>query len=123
MSQHRIIRYALSSHTRIIIPDQQKFSPNEILFTDQVTNCSNLPAFFFNHLLESSIIRPIQSIKTSASRNVRIDRDAITSSFDAISSLLHIIDAILSINNLDISHLTHDQVTLTTEYITHMMPH
>jgi hypothetical protein len=87
MSQHRIIRYALSSQTKILMHDYQKTSPIEILFEDQVTlsDGRSKPYFVLLQLTsESLIIRPINTTKLSSlriiPRNVTIERDPITRS-------------------------------------------
>ncbi len=84
MSQHQIIRYALSSKTKILVHDYQKSSPMEILFEDQVTlsDGSSKPYLVLLQLTsESLIIRPINTTKVSLPRNVTLERDSITRSF------------------------------------------
>ncbi len=84
MSQRRIIRYALSSQTKILIDDYQKSPPMEILYEDQVTlsDGSSKPYLVLLQLTsESLIIRPTNTTKVSLPRNVLIERDSITRSF------------------------------------------
>jgi hypothetical protein len=84
MFQPRIIRYALSSKTKILMHDHQRFYPIEILFEDQVTlsDGRSKPYLVLLQLTsESLIIRSINTIEVSAfPRNVEIERHSTTRS-------------------------------------------
>ncbi len=80
MSQHRIVRYSLSSQTKVLMYDEQNSNPVEILFEDQVTlsDGRSKPYLVLLQLTsESLIIRPIVSLP----RNITIVRDPMTRSF------------------------------------------
>lgn len=84
MSEYRIIRYALSSQTKILMYDYPKPSPIEILFQDQVilNDGQSKPSLILLQLTsESLIIQPINTTKLSPIRNVTINRDPTTRSF------------------------------------------
>ncbi len=83
MSRYRIIRYALSSQTKILMHDHQKPQPIEVIFEDQVTLSDGHSKPYLVSLQltsESLIIRPINTTKVSSIRNVTIERDPITRS-------------------------------------------
>ncbi|CAF0991416.1 unnamed protein product [Adineta ricciae] len=165
MLPRRIIRYALSPQTKILMDDQQHTYPVEILFEEQITlsdGYSKPHSVLLQLTSESLIIQPVatipklplnkQDVQTTTIRTVTISRHPVTRSLgfwikggsdtgfpilisrvlDGSADLLNIGDAILSINDEDITNSTHDQVinqlhdtpggqvTLTVKYMKEM---
>jgi hypothetical protein len=94
MFHHRIVRYALSSKTKILMHDHHRSYPTEVLFEDRVTLSDGLskPYLVLLQLTsETLIIRRLnttqglsinnKNVETINSRHVTIERHPKTRSF------------------------------------------